>query len=332
MRLFLIVLTLLLQANAFALSAKTTPSFEHPSLFALADFQDSLQQEGFWSVDTENTGVADVMHVDQIFTDSALEQTIYLKLGLQQFEFGTFNKVASGIAYQGQTPAGDPFVLFFDQIPLERAKEIAKHAERPDLQAAKASTSRMNVALRLLIPRAEALSTCPRGPLQNQVAGALNDLDGILGFRALSTCAMTVLKSAGHTVASPFESLYKLVNDPAKYWEDTKQEWQKLKGFVLNVRTELTNFFRTLDNVDADILREIACSVIGQVAAGAGMTILTAGAAAGAAAKISLGIATMISKLNRLKSVLQTLSRMKQLGRVRSIAGATEKVMSCAVH
>lgn len=330
MRLFFFMIALSIHATAFAMNARTTESFERPSLFDLADFQDALQTEGYWSVDVQNTGAAAVIGVDQIFTDSSLDETIYLKLGLQQFEPSSFNAVADGVAFQGRTSTGEPYVLFFENIPMARAKEIAKRIDNP--QASRGRPSRMDVALRLMIPRAAAATTCAPGSLQRQVAGTLDDLDGILGFRALASCAMTVLKSAAQTVASPFESLYKLVNDPKKFWNDTKQEWRRLKGFVLNVRSELTSFFQTLGNLDADILREIACSTIGQVAASVGMTLLTAGAGAGAIARTSAALTAMIAKLNRLKDVLQTMSRMKQLGRLPSMTGAARKVMSCAVH
>jgi hypothetical protein len=327
MRLFLFLILVLIQARANALDVQTTRAFEHPSLFELAEFQDTLQQEGYWSVDARNTGAADVIGVDQIFSDSNLDETIFLKLGLRQFAPKSFNKLSGGIAYQGVARNETPYVLFFDHISMSRAKEIVSHLANPD---GKASAS--EVALRLLIPQARAAAPCRQNPLLRQASSTLRDLDGILGFRALATCAITAAKSAAHTVASPFEALKSMVHDPSKFWNDTMEEWQRLKGFVMNVRSELSSFFSSLRNLDSEVAATIACTMIGQVAVGVGIGLLTAGAAASVTARTGAAIAALIAKLNRMRGAIEALSRGKQVGRLRSVEKLTHQVMSCATH
>ncbi len=307
---------------------QTSSEFTRPSLGSLADFQDRLQEVGFWSVHAQNTGAAGVLSVDQIFTDSNLQQTIFLKMGLKQFRDYTLTNVAGGIAYQGMTASGSPFVLFFDHISKLNARRISKKFETSDHSAA-ATQNHASLALHLLIPSASACEI--EQPAALQVQSALSDMAGISRFRAGASCVITALQSAQKIALGPLEALKQMVREPEKFWADTKKEWQTFKSFVINVQSELSKFYEFLGHVDAEMAEQIGCSIIGQVAASA-LTGLAGGIVIGAAAKTAAAIALLIVKLNRLRQVLLTLSRAKQIAHLRSVAGLTREVISCAVH
>lgn len=327
MRIIFLLLILILHTRVSALSAdvKTTADFAKPSLLTLAEFQQTFQDNGYLSVDGYNDGASSVLGVDQVFVDSEQRETIFLKLGLQQFPLSSFNKISGGIAYQG-VYRSVPYVLFFDQVAGDRARQLVDQIVKSKAKSAK------SMLLDLLIPKAQAAPACGTSAFVNGAGAVLHTVDEVFGFTKLATCALTVLKTTRATVEAPIASLFTMVTDPVKFWNDTKRDWQNLKSFVLNIRSELKEAFQGLAGMTPEIMDQVACTLIGHAAGAAALTALTGGLGVGAAAKTAAAIALVIAKLNRLKFALLAMSFGKRAAHVGNLSKLTEQVMSCAVH
>jgi hypothetical protein len=326
--LFLLVYSASTSAQSF--EYVTDRNDKSPSLLALAEIQQVMEDSGFWPVDLRNTGRLDILGVDQIFINADLSSQVFVKQGLWPSldKIPKEIKLAEGWVSHFKSRDGVSYAVFFRNVNSETRYQIQKAFIR--ISSHQAKLNRFNLLNSFFLNKAWAApATCQRGP--DEIMGLKSSLEQILSFQFLSTCVLTAVNAAGSTVSGPIEGFKKLLSNPENFWKQAGEEFENLKKFVLHLKSEFKMLGEAFRHLDPKTIGTIGCSIIGEAVASAMIGIATGGVAALGTVKVFARISLLVSKLASNALLLSKLNSLHLRGVLRS-ENLINGVVSCAIR
>jgi hypothetical protein len=291
---YLFILILLVSLNALADDLKYKLTDEKVSFLVQDEISYAFQQQGFWPLDITQAGQIPLIDVDQVFIDSNLKKTVYFKYGIELNKPQTWLKIGKDIVYHVKTPDGVSVAIFFEDTTQAQAEAITKTFwVIPDRDVASSSCS-----------------SCQSNSFSS-IKNISSSLSSTISFQNIYSCLADNIKNEINSAKNMLSSIWQAVKNPSAAWTQVKKMGAELITVVRNIGTELNQFFKNVAGLGVEIIKYIGCMVAGKVASSIATAVLTGGAGAFKAVAATASILLMISKLNKMKGVLRSISALK---------------------
>lgn len=319
MKLIALLLCLILAGPALAdtFTYTETKHFDSPSATTTLLFEQKFSRLGFIALEQSGMGNIPGLNMDQVFEKD--DQVIFFKQGLKPSDSKLIGQLISrskGLLYHGVSAAGVNYALFFKNFKQSQAEAILKNMELLSSKKYSIEFSLMPVAC-----AAEGNDCDPKNSNLTALNSVATFIDPARIQTLMTSCLLSVVNGVKDGAKDVYNTLKTLFTDPEKLWDDVVKKYEQVKDFVLNIKPRMIEFVQSLKEMDAEMIAEIVCPIMGSV----GIKILMGG---GVAAASALLMQKFLS-IQRLSGVLAKFSRLKRSGN-RNINALTNKVVACA--
>lgn len=318
MRGLLLILFILIGPRSWAFQYQIeTQSLLQPSLIKAQRLSGIFASGGLWSV--RGASFAQVgMPFDFVYTSHNWDKVVLVKEGL----IAPADK--TGVLLRDEKLGGTVFNFQFEG---SRYVLVALGFSSGELQTLLAPLKPRSSFSKwsLLMNSAHAAEICDS---KTTALGALAESsaeleDGAL-MRTLGKCGADAWQGAKQSGESTLNFFKKLATSPSELWTEMKDSFLQLKELVLNLKSEVQTALSFFGSIPAEQKMQIACTMGGELLAGAAQALV----AAGTLAKI---LPMLIAKLRQSTSLLMRLAELKKRGyNVPDLNSATREVLSCA--
>jgi hypothetical protein len=172
--------------------------------------------------------------------------------------------------------------------------------------------------VQFFIPRAHASDQCEVSTLSSTAHSGISGVMDYFStgyFKIASSCFMGILEgiwaSTGGLVSSAWEGLKSLASDPKKFWDNKVEQFNKLKGFLMDFEANMQKMFASFKKLPDETKAQMLCSFIGSIGTDIIIATLTAGAGS---AKLALSLKNYIARFAKIEGLMSKLSKLGRLG------------------
>ena len=286
--------------------------------FEILALNHRFMEQGFHPLSIRSAGQITYIPVDQIYQRN--DQRLYLKLGISPTNRSPLNKITKiepGYIYHSTTESSVPYAVLAENMTPTDLEKIFRGKTQTQIEPE---------------TQTEARVECPTcTPKENH----LNTVDSIQNLAATTTaatpnpplsCAMSALGVAREQIVSIPKNLLQearlLISSPTKFWGETVHRTKEVAQAATEVNRHLSQFFKTLKNLDPTFAKELSCQLTGSL-----ITLAALSAGGFATAKVSI---TAIKAIKSLSALIPLLNAASAIPRLRPEALAwTRLALTC---
>lgn len=312
---FTLILLLSHAAWSFQYQIETGPLL-NPSRLQAYELKKHFEKFGYHSLSDQNLS-AGGLPFDSLLISNHWEKSLMIKAGLKvpsSFEGQIIEDDSSGVSAFHFRFEGTPYLI----VALHHKKSELQRLFQPWLKTSQ------SVLWRLLVPEAQALY-CP--PMNKTTAGLQSTAKHIESNEILKTigsCGMDALQGMKQSVTGTFDFFKTLATNPKKLWTEMKESFVQLKEFALNLNQELKQVFAAFSSMSSEQKVQLACTMTGELIAGAAQAFI----AGGALAKL---LPSLILKMKSASASFLRIADLEKSGmKLPDKSFLTKEVLSCA--
>lgn len=276
--------------------------------------QDFIPLKNTLLINASNSGI------DQIYTNSTMTKSVFIKYGLRPKDKSYLNRVLpqpNGFLFHFQTPDQVPVAVFFHSVSKTVMNQIIATMKR-DLAKQKEITgasAKWQFAKEYFVNKAQAAQVClPSDSVKTGTAPLAaisakvktNDVT-----RAVGSCIVEawngLTNSTLRKAANIGTFLEDLVKKPQEAWSSVVNGFNQLVHFAKNFKTEMAKAWAGISQLDGELDEEIVCAFLGEI--GPDVILMLAGGVA--VAKVSMAIAEYGQRLAMVKKFLASIAKAK---------------------
>ncbi|MEN0060189.1 MAG: hypothetical protein AAGB31_15225 [Bdellovibrio sp.] len=257
---------------------------------------------------------------DTLFVSSLFKGAIAIKAGVQAPE-----SIRGQLIEDTQVGATAFHFLYEDTsfllLAFDVSKEDLKRIVHPWLR------SSTTLLWSLFMPAAQAQDRCTLRATEvgfRTVAPIASHIKADTTTKKIGECALSALRSAGNQMKETLQFFTGLATEPAKIWQEMKDSYTQLKGFVLNIQEELDQMFTALSGISVEEQAQITCSFTG--------TLISSSILALHTGKFVKLIPQMLLKMKEVSQKILALTKAENLGiSLPNKKHLSSEIISCAL-
>lgn len=284
------------------------------------ELQRYFQKAGYETLSDTNLSAVG-LPFDSLLVANHWDKSIMLKAGLKvpgNIEGRIIEDTASGVLAFHFRFQDTPYLL----VSTGLSKADLQTLVRPWL------VSSQTVLWKIFVSSAEAAYCPPNAGSANRNTDSLKSTADHIEknevLKAIGRCGMDALNGANQSATQTLTFFKNLATNPAKLWTEMKESFVQLKEFALNIDTELQQVYAAFGAMSGEQKLQLACSMSGELIAGAAQSFIVGGALA----KL---LPQLILKMKSASAMFIKIANLEKLGlKMPDKSLLTREILSCA--